>query len=291
MVLAAYAKINLLLDILGKTEDGYHTVFNIMQSVDLADYVTVELDGTPGTIQLSCSTPSLPCNADNLAYAAAEHFFQKTGIPNPGIRIFVEKHIPVAAGLAGGSADAAAVYVALNRLLHAGLSERQLSTMAVATGADVPFCIQGGTMLGLYTGGVLAALPAASPCWYVLCNPDQQISTKEAYAAFDTAQNVRHLNREGMLQALMTGNTEQQFINMGNLFEQLLEVPDRVEIKSVLRQHGAKAHLMSGSGPSTYGAFTEKADAEACFHALKAAGYQRVFLCRPSAAGVEILPE
>lgn len=288
MLALAYAKINLMLDILDRTEDGYHTCFNVMQSVSLADRVTLLPTGKPGTIELHCTDPSVPVGEDNLAYRAAARFFSESGCQNPGIRILIEKKIPVAAGLAGGSADAAAVFKLLNKFLQTDFSEKELCEMALDIGVDVPFCIQGGTMLGLDLGEILAPLPHQEDCFYVICNPDRKVSTKEAYAAFDRVDTVRHLDQGGMLRALVTGEEGKLFRAMGNVLEQAVEVPERVEIKSLLRQYGAKAHLMSGSGPTTYGVFKEKTAAEACCRALKHAGFSRTFLCCPKPVGVEI---
>ncbi len=289
MKLRAAAKINLMLDILGRTEEGYHTLFMIMQSVGIWDYVTLEKTGKPGTISLSCSNEALPTDQRNIAWKAADRFFLDTGIANPGISIHIEKHIPFAAGLAGGSADAAAVFVGLNELLEAGLSQTELCAIGVKTGADVPFCIQGGTMLALDIGGVLAPLPPVNPNWYVLCKPDQDVSTKEAYDAFDTAPYVRHLNTNGMLHAMVTGNEEAQFTLMGNVFEQFVEVPDRVAIKAIMRKHNVLAHMMSGSGPTTYGVYATKEEAEACAEELKKNDFTNVYVCQPQAQGVEII--
>lgn len=288
MKVAAYAKINLMLDILGRTPEGYHSLFMIMQSVDIKDTVTVTLTGNPGTIALTCSNESLPTDRKNIAWKAAEAFFAQTGLENPGVAIHIDKHIPFAAGLAGGSADAAGVFVALNKLTGANLSPKDLCAIGVTVGADVPFCIQGGTMLAQDIGGVLSSLPEVKKNWYVLCKPEQDVSTKEAYDAFDRAGYVRHLNCTDMLHAMVTQNEAAMLHHMGNVFEQFVEVPDRVQIKSIMRKNKALAHMMSGSGPTTYGIFATEKDAKSCVQALQAAGYRQVFLCRPVGAGVEI---
>lgn len=289
MDVAAYAKINLMLDILGRTPEGYHSLFMVMQSVDIKDTVSVTITDRPNTIRLTCSNESLPTDEHNIAWKAAARFFEDTGIANPGVAIHIDKHIPFAAGLAGGSADAAAVFVALNALTGANLNAKDLCAIGVKVGADVPFCIQGGTMLAQDIGGVLSPLPEVKKNWYVLCKPDQDVSTKEAYAAFDNAGYVRHLDRTGMLHAMVTGDEKTMLHCMGNVFEQFVEVPDRVQIKSYMRTNNALAHMMSGSGPTTYGIFATEADAKNCEKALKDAGFSQVFVCRPVGAGVEIL--
>lgn len=291
MILEANAKINLLLDILGRTDDGYHTVYMVMQSVGIGDRVTVTENGKAGTIELTCSNEKLPSDKTNIGWKAAEAFFKATGIKNPGISIDIEKHIPFAAGLAGGSADAAAVLVGLNRMLGADLNDRELCRIGLEVGADVPFCIQGGTMLSLDIGGVLAPLPDVPGDYYVLVKPDQDVNTGKAYAAFDQAHNVRHLRRDEFLHAIVRGNFEDMYDMVGNVFEQFVAVDDRVEIKAIMRGTGAECYCMSGSGPTIYGIFHTEEEAEACVEALKGKGFENVFLCRPEKEGVKIIEE
>lgn len=289
MILKAAAKINLMLDILGQTEDGYHTLFMIMQSVGIYDTVTLTETGKPDTISLSCSNAALPSDETNIGWKAAARFFEKTGVPNPGIHIDIEKNIPFAAGLAGGSADAAAVYVGLNQLTGAGLSERELCQIAVSTGADVPFCIMGGTMAAMDIGEVLAPLPDVRSDWYVLVKPDQDVSTKEAYAAFDSADNVRHLDTTAMLRAAAAGDMDKIYANVSNVFEQFIYVAGRVDIKAIMRRSGSIAHCMSGSGPTIYGVFKTEQQAKDCAKALVSAGFSNTFVCQPVKQGVRIV--
>ncbi len=289
MVLEAAAKINLMLDILGRTEEGYHTLFMIMQSVGIFDRVTLTETGKPGTITLSCSNEKLPSDETNIGWKAAARFFEATGVKNPGIHIDIEKNIPFAAGLAGGSADAAAVFVGLNEMTGAGLSERELCAIAVKVGADVPFCIQGGTMAALDIGEVLAPLPDLRQDWYVLVKPAQDVSTKEAYDAFDNAGYVRHLDSTAMLRAAAAGDMEKVYSLVGNVFEQFIYVAGRVEIKAIMRENGALVHCMSGSGPTIYGAFATEKEARTCADAFIAAGYPDTFVCQPVRQGVTIV--
>lgn len=289
MILKAAAKINLMLDILGTTEDGYHTLFMIMQSIGLYDTVTLTETGKPGTITLSCSNAALPSDETNIGWKAAARFFDATGIENPGIHIDIEKHIPFAAGLAGGSADAAAVFVGLNELTKAGLSERELCRIAVKVGADVPFCIMGGTMAAMDIGEVLAPLPDVRKDWYVLVKPEQDVSTKEAYSAFDKAEYVRHLDTTAMLRAAAAGDTDKVYSLVSNVFEQFIYVAGRVDIKAIMRDHGSLVHCMSGSGPTIYGVFETEENANACAAALKAAGYENTYVCQPVQTGVTLV--
>ena len=291
MIVKAAAKINLLLDILDRTDDGYHTVFMVMQSVGIQDTLTVDLGGKKGTITVTCSAEKIPSGADNICWKAADAFFSALRMPNPGVSVHIEKHIPSAAGLAGGSADAAGVLVALNALTGAGLSERELCRIGLTVGADVPFCIMGGTMLAQDIGGVLAPLPDVPNDWYVLVKPDQDVSTGNAYAAFDSTNNIRHMACNDMLHAIVKEDFEKMYACVGNVFEQLVEVPGRVEIKAIMRGYGSAAYCMSGSGPTIFGIFQDGEDAASCADALTKKGYKNVFLCRPLKRGIEIVEE
>ena len=173
-MIEARAKINLTLDVTGKREDGYHLVKMVMQSVDLHDDVRVTIvrgEKKSRGIVLSCSMPFLPTDSSNLAYRAAELFYKETGVPLETCEIFIEKRIPIAAGLAGGSTDAAAVLRALNELHDTGLSRDRLCEMGLKLGADVPYCLIGGTMLAEGIGEKLTELSPMQPCYVVLCKP------------------------------------------------------------------------------------------------------------------------
>ena len=286
MVIRAYAKINLMLDILSKTDDGYHSLFMIMQSIGIFDYVTVETTDNRNQIELSCSNDALPCDEHNIAYKAALAFFNDAKVKNPGIRIHIEKQIPFAAGLAGGSADAAAVIYALNEITDAKLSIEQLCAIGVKVGADVPFCLKGGTMAAQDIGQVLAPLPPIKKDYIVLTKPDQDVSTKAAYDAFDTAENIRHCKTADIIHVLANKGDYYGYIQ--NVFEQFVEVPDRVDIKSTMRKYDAKATCMSGSGPSVYGIFDSEIKARSCYNALKNK-YQNTFLITPVDRGLEVI--
>ncbi|MDO5448977.1 MAG: 4-(cytidine 5'-diphospho)-2-C-methyl-D-erythritol kinase [Clostridia bacterium] len=286
MVIRAYAKINLMLDILGKTTDGYHSLFMIMQSIGIFDYVTVELTSNRNQIELSCSNDALPCNEHNIAYKAAQAFFKEAKVKNPGIKIHIEKQIPFAAGLAGGSADAAAVIFALNELTEANLDIEQLCAIGVKVGADVPFCLKGGTMVAQDIGQVLAPLPPIKNDFIVLTKPDQDVSTKAAYDAFDTATNIHHCDTNGIIHAL--ANKDEYYGYIKNVFEQFVEVPDRVDIKTTMRKYDAKATCMSGSGPSVYGIFDSEIKARSCYNDLLKK-YPNTFLITPVNTGLEVI--
>ncbi|MCM1545240.1 MAG: 4-(cytidine 5'-diphospho)-2-C-methyl-D-erythritol kinase, partial [Ruminococcus sp.] len=215
----AYAKINLLLDILSTLENGYHDLFMLMQSVGIYDNVTVETNESKN-IAISCNVSDIPVDEHNIAYKAADAFFRFTNISNPGVCITIEKCIPHAAGLAGGSADGAAVVTALKRIFAPNLSERQIIEICSSFGSDVPFCALGGTMLAQYTGTILTYLPQLEFENIVIVKPDCSVSTGAAYKAFDTAERVRHLDRDGVLKAALSCNKQQLYSKVDNVFEQ-----------------------------------------------------------------------
>ncbi len=287
MKIKAYAKVNLMLDILGTLPNGYHNLWMIMQSVSLYDTVTVEKNNS-GKITLTCSEEGIPTNEKNIAYKAAIAFFEKTGIENCGLHIHIEKCIPSEAGLAGGSADGAAVIKALNELFSAKLTERELCRIGRKVGADVPFCIVGGTCLAQNIGDVLSPLDDIPPCYFVLAKPKMGVSTKEAFASFDNASYIRKPKKDKMLIAAANGDFDEMCKLAANVFEQVIEVPERVEIKKIMREQNAKLALMSGSGPTVYGIFENKKDAENCAEKLKSITND-VFIAMPVSQSLEII--
>ena len=285
ITLKAYAKINLMLDILSRLENGYHDLYMIMQSVSLHDVVTVEKTDSKD-IRITCDVPSIPTDEKNIAYKAAKAFFDYTKIENTGIAIDIKKNIPHAAGLAGGSTDGAAVIVALGRIFSANLREKDIIAIGSKVGADVPFCALGGTMLSQYTGTVLSHLPDLDLPYIIIVKPSQDVSTAEAYSAFDSAERVRHLDKNAMLQAVINGDKEKVYEKVGNVFEQFIDVTERVLIKDIMRKHGAVSACMSGSGPSVFGIFEDKDKAEACLAELKKS-YEKSYLCSATDCGCE----
>ena len=278
ITLEAPAKINLLLDIICRLPNGYHSLFMIMQTVSLYDTVEVNLRND-GKIELSCSESALPTDSRNIAYRAAQSFFEATG-SKFGADISLTKRIPFAAGLAGGSTDAAAVLKALNSLCQTGLSDDELCAIGVKLGADVPFCVKGGTMLAQDIGQVLSPLPKLEGYYIVLVKPDVSVSTKEAYEAFDACGNIRHPNCLSVLHSAAKGDYKEVIANVGNVFEQFIEVPHRADIKAVMRSCGSLACCMSGSGPTVFGIFDDEAKAQKCVEMLKN-DYGKVYLTQP----------
>ncbi len=280
ITIKAAAKVNLMLDLTAVLENGYHSIYTVMQSVGLFDTVTVEKNGTD-KITLSCSDESMPLDRKNTAWKAAEFFFDYIKSPVKGVNIHIEKNIPSQAGMAGGSADAAAVIIALDKLFETNLKEEELLSIGEKVGADVPFCILGGTRLCLNKGEVMAKLPDLPPCYAVIVKPDQGVSTKEAYSNYDSAQWIRHPDNEGFLFAATTKDFDTMCKKAANVFEQVVEVSDRVKIKSVMRRYNAKLAMMTGSGAAVFGLFTSKTDAEECFNELSKT-FSSVFIAEPT---------
>lgn len=282
----AYAKINLILDIISKAANGYHNLFMIMQSVSLCDTVEIETNES-GKIEIFCETPGVPCDETNVAYKAAKSFFDFTDIKFGGLKIKIVKRIPHAAGLAGGSADAAAVIFALNEMYGSNLSYTELVEVGLRVGADVPFCLFGSTRLAQRYGDILSELPPMPDCFIVICKPEQSVPTKGAYASYDeTAGRIRHPDNYGMLEAVAERDLDGICAHCDNVFEQAIEVCDRAYIKGKMRKHGAKAACMSGSGPTVFGIFENEKEAVAACDELKKS-IEETYVCRPVKCGCE----
>ena len=279
---AAYAKINLTLDVLGQRPDGYHDLRMIMQSVSLCDQVTMTL-GQVQQLTLSTTLGFLPVDEKNIAVLAARAFARHTGVELNGLSIHLDKHIPVCAGTAGGSSDGAAVLRGLNRLFDTGLTREQLAKIGEEVGSDVPYCVLGGTALAEGRGEVLTPLPALPACHIVMCKPAFPISTPELYHAIDKVKLRCRPDTEGVLAALAQQDLRGIAQRMFNVFEQALP-PKRQsvieEIKNTLIQHGALGACMSGSGPTVFGLFQTLDQAEACAQVLRA-GYDDTFVVQP----------
>ena len=259
----AHAKINLTLDVTGRRADGYHTVRMVMQSVALHDTIRVAVtqgERKPRGILLTCNLPYLPVDERNLAYRAAELFYQETDALPGTCEIHIEKRIPMAAGLAGGSSDAAAVLRALAALHNVCLTDDELCAMGLKLGADVPYCLRGGTMLAEGIGEELTALSPMPHCWVVLCKPPFAVSTKDAYREMDEVSIRQRPDTKGMIRALEKGDYHGVASRLSNVMELVTAAKRRQigEIKSFLTENGADGTLMSGSGPTVYGLFSDE---------------------------------
>lgn len=284
--LNAYAKINLMLDIIAKRTDGYHDLFMIMQSVSTHDTVTVS-ETKSKKIEISCKTDGIPLDEHNICWKAADAFFKYTKKKNKGIIIDIKKNIPHAAGLAGGSADGAAVILALNEIYKTELTENELCDIGVKIGADLPFCLTGGTLLAQGIGDKLSKIKPLKKCYIVLAKPDYDVNTGYAYKQFDTCGKTRTPDKFGMLCAIQSGNLENISSKMENVFEQFIEVPKRVDIKEVLKRNGSLGVCMSGSGPTVFGIFENKENAQKASEELKGIA-KDIDICTPVRKGCKI---
>ena len=261
MELKALAKINLGLDVLGRRENGYHDVRMIMQSVYLYDEVKLDQSEEPG-IRVRTNLGFLPTGEGNIAYKAAQMLTDEFGI-GPGIDISLNKHIPVAAGLAGGSADAAAVLFGLNRMFGLKLSQKELMERGVKLGADVPYCIMRGTVLAEGIGEELTVLPAMPKCTVLIAKPPVSVSTKVVYEALDAREITVHPDIDGIIEGLKEGNLKRIASSMGNVLESVTIPMHSVieQIKDEMKAAGALNAMMSGSGPTVFGLFENRAAA------------------------------
>ena len=252
----SYAKINLTLDVLGKRPNGYHDVKMIMQTVSLYDLVLV--DRTDNGISISTNLRYLPVNEKNIAYKAALAFFERTNI-NGGCKIMIHKNIPVAAGLAGGSGNAAAVLCALDRLYNTNLSQKELMALGATLGADVPYCIMGGTALAEGIGEILTPLPDVPKSVILMVKPPISVSTGAIYEAIDSADIANRPDTDGMINAIKSGDVSAIAGNlsnvMGTVTENIHPIVGGIRRKMIL--NGALGSVMSGSGPTVFGIFAD----------------------------------
>ncbi len=266
----AFAKINISLDVTGKRADGYHDMLMVMQTITLCDDVSVALTkGVPSRAE--CNLRFVPCDERNLAVRAANVFFAESGIESMGAHIRMQKRIPVGAGMAGGSSDAAAVLRALNRLCGTGLDGQRLEEMASRIGSDVAFCVRGGTQLASGRGEKLTRLPALPDCGVVVCKPDFSVSTPELFRRLDSVKLRCHPDTQGIIELLGSGELAKIARRMYNVFE---DVPDRrhkeiAAIKSVMLDCGALGAVMTGTGSAVFGLYDDTAALESSVRALR----------------------
>ncbi|MCF6094705.1 4-(cytidine 5'-diphospho)-2-C-methyl-D-erythritol kinase [Microaerobacter geothermalis] len=275
----APAKINLLLDVLKKREDGYHEVEMIMTMIDLADRLDISLRDDK-LITVSCSAGFVPSDERNLAYLAAKLFKEEMEI-NQGVHISIDKYIPVAAGLAGGSSDAAAVLKGLNQLFQLHLPLEHLLPIANQIGSDVAFCLYGGTALATGRGEIITPISSPPPCWVVLAKPPIGVSTSEIYRQLQVESIEKHPNTKEMIEAIEKKDFHQICNHLGNVLEEVtLKLYPKVKrIKEQMIRFGATGVLMSGSGPSVYGLVQRRNQAQRIYNALR--GFcQEVYVVR-----------
>ena len=252
LLVKAPAKINLSLDVLNKRTDGYHEVEMIMTTIDLADRIELILE-EKDSIKINSLNRFVPDDQRNLAYQAANLLKKKFDVKK-GVTIKIEKNIPVAAGLAGGSSDAAAVLRGLNKLWNLQLSLDELAEIGAEIGSDVSFCVYGGTALATGRGEIIKQIPAPPICWVVLAKPFIGVSTADIYKKLNVSQ-INHPDTKRMIECIRTGNYEEMCNNVGNVLEDvtLNLYPEVAQIKDQMKKFGADAVLMSGSGPTVFG--------------------------------------
>ena len=282
MRLQAFAKINLGLDVLGKREDGYHEVRMIMQTIRMYDQLDMRKSVEPG-IHLTTNKKYIPVDENNLVWRAAKLMMDTCGIIE-GVSIHLHKVIPVAAGMAGGSSDAAATLVGMNRLFNCGLSKEKLMELGVQIGADVPYCVLRGTALAEGIGEKLTVLPPMPDCWILIGKPGISVSTKYVYTTLDPNTDTVHPDIDGMKKALEDGNLYGITERMGNVLQDVTipAYPEVERIKEQMKTLGAVNAMMSGSGPTVFGIFDNEEKAqEACQKLRESGSCQQVFLTVP----------
>lgn len=259
--LKALAKINLGLDVLGRRENGYHDVRMVMQSIYLYDDVKIVRTKNPG-IEVQTNLYFLPTDENNIAYKAAAMLIEEFQI-DEGVIITLDKHIPVAAGMAGGSSNAAAVLFGMNRMFDLGLSQKELMDRGVKLGADVPYCIMRGTVLAEGIGEELTAVPPMPKCTVLVAKPSISVSTKVVYEALDSQQVVKHPDIDALIAGLNKGSLSEIAAAMGNVLEDVTIPMHPVieDIKKEMKASGALNAMMSGSGPTVFGLFENKTQA------------------------------
>lgn len=288
ITLKSRAKINLSIDVLGKRQDGYHLVEMIMQTIDLYDLIEInEKDNDQITIKSTSDEIPLDCN--NLVYKVA-NLIKKTFNINKGVEIHIKKNIPVAAGMAGGSSNAAAVLVGLNKLWNLNLSNQQLEKIGLKLGADVPFCINGGAVLASGIGEELTPIKGLTKDVCILvCKPDLFVSTKEVYECIDSKDIDKRPNNKFLIECLKNEDTRQLAENMFNVLEGVTmdKHPVIQQIKDIMTNNRALGAMMSGSGPTVFGLYENREDAVKC-KAILEKQFKQTFVVACEEKGVEV---
>ncbi len=278
----AYAKINLGLDVTGKRKDGYHIVSMIMQNVDLYDTLTFEKNDT-GEIILNASSPKIPTDDSNLICKVAKQLREKYGVKD-GVSVYLEKRIPVAAGMAGGSTDGAATYMALNELWNLGLDTKTMCELAVKLGADIPYCIIGGTALAEGIGEELTTISDMPKCHLIIAKPDIDVSTGWVYKTLDSKEIENHPDIAGVRTAIENDDLKGMCEKIGNVLEYVTASKYSVinDIEKIMEDNGAVKAFMTGSGPTVFGVFDSEQKAKEAVEAVKTSGLApELFLTKP----------
>ncbi len=280
----APAKLNLALDVVGLLPNGYHDLDMVMQTITLYERLTLR---RAEEVRLHLPGSWVPVNEKNTAVKAARAFFRYTGLAG-GVDMEIEKHIPVRAGMAGGSADAAGVLVGLNALYEARLSTSELCALGAGIGADVPFALMGGTCRVQGVGDFLKALPPCPPCWFVVAMPSVGVSTPEAFARYDQMGSPVHPDLAAQEAAIRAGDLAALCAAAGNALEHCSGAKETPHIRAILDEQGALASLMTGSGAAVFGVFDSEAKAQAARAALRQQ-YKQVYLAQPDRGGPRLV--
>jgi 4-diphosphocytidyl-2-C-methyl-D-erythritol kinase len=280
--LNAMAKINLGLDVTGKRPDGYHELRMVMQMINLYDKIEIIKLETPEII-VETNLSFLPVNENNIVYKAAQLLMNKFHLTQ-GVRIVLEKHIPVAAGMAGGSSDAATVLYGMNKLFLLGMTKNQMMEEGVKLGADVPYCVLRTTALSEGIGEILTTLPPMPKCHIVIAKPGISVSTKAVFGKLRVNEIEKHPDIDGIVKAIKAGSLTDIASRLGNTLEEVTikDYPVIAQIKEDMIAQGALGALMSGSGPTVFGIFDDEKKAKNAYTVLKAGTQARqVFLTKP----------
>lgn len=286
--LKSRAKINLSIDVLGKREDGYHLVEMIMQTIDLSDIIKITIINED-KIEIKSNSINIPLGIDNIVYKAAYLIKHKFDIKT-GVEIYIEKNIPVAAGMAGGSSNAAAVLIGLNKLFNLNLSEKELQILGLKLGADVPFCISGGASLAENIGEKLTSIDGLDNDTFVLiCKPNIFVSTKDIYEEIDSKEIEKRPDNNLLIELLKNNDVNQLAKNIYNVLEEVTKnkYPIIKEIEDTMLEEGALGSMMSGSGPTVFGLYKNKNDANRCRDILQKK-HKEVYVVKSYNRGVEI---
>ena len=284
MEIYAKAKINLGLDVLGLRPDGYHDICTVMQTISLYDIIHIEPAPHEGSarrpeIHFTADSPQVPSDSSNLVYRAAGLLMEEFGL-NQALNIHLEKKIPVGAGMGGGSTDAAATLRGLNELFALGLTDDDLMKRAARLGADVPFCVMGGTALAEGIGEILTPLPPLAACHFLIAKPPVSVSTKEAYGQLDTGRELKHPDMKRTIAAVRGADLHELAASLSNIFEPGIRAlhPEVGELAACIRSQGALTALMTGSGPTVFGIF-ESADTALRARKTMSERFPQAFLC------------
>lgn len=285
----APAKVNLAVDVLGRRPDGYHSVSLVLQAISLSDTITITTTDTK-EITVTCNDSNVPTDKTNIVYKSAERFFRYTKVENEGINIDIHKVVPSQAGLGGGSSDGAATVMGLNKLYNTRLKNKDMEEICSYIGADVPFFINGGTQLATGIGTDMEKLHSMPDCTIVICKPDVNVSTKEAYDAIDAQPPKQFKYSDELIKGIYMRSLNSVCTSMYNDFDVFLDIKEVNDIKKLMYKLKANGACMSGSGSAVFGVFKNEKNAIKCVEKLKET-YPQTFLCKPIKSGCSIITE